>query len=303
MRALEILLVACAVACTPDFAAPSDVTDLRVLAVQADPPEAQFDDAGVEPVQVTILAVDPRSPAPIEVRAQLCAPTDSRRCDQGQPIGDVPDAGLSTALPLTSDFPDFLRSVAQRDDLNGFGGIRVQYSFSIENGGGPVYGSKLLLFSPRGGTPNHNPAVIGVRLTRDGVAYGRTDPSPGDTIELPAEVEIGLLPLIPTTICEEYVTTDFRGNPVSLTEQPRYSFFVTRGAEIGVDTADEPLDGVPPPDGLSRITAHSGDGTLWIVVRDGRGGEAWARFGWKAVPDAMPTSSRPAPARCPPVPQ
>jgi hypothetical protein len=300
MRALAILLVPCAVACTPDFAAPSDVTDLRVLAVQAEPPEAQFD-GGVEPVQVNvnILAVDPRNQAPIEVRAQLCAPTDSRRCDQGQPISDVSDAGLSTALALSSPF---LVSAAQRDDLNGFGGIRVQYSFSIENGDpeGPVYGSKLLLFSPAGGTPNRNPAVIGLRLTRDGIPYGGSDPSPGDTIELPSEIELGLLPLIPTDICEEYVTTDFRGNQVSLTEQPRYSFFVTPGAEIGVDTADEPLDGVPPPDGLSRVTAHSGEGTLWIVVRDGRGGESWARFQWKATPEAKPTSSRPALDRCPP---
>jgi len=302
MRALAILLIPCAAACTPDFAAPSDVTDLRVLAVRAEPPEAQYDDAGVDPVQLSILAVDPRSQAPMQVSAQLCAPTDSRRCDEGQPIIDVPDAGLSTALALPSGF---LLSAAQLDDLDGFGGIRVQYSFSIENGdvGGPVHGSKLLLFSPRGGVPNRNPAVTGIRLTRDGIPYGDGDPLPGDTIELPSGVEIGLLPLIPTDICEQYVTTDFRGNQVTLIEQPRYNFFVTPGAEIGVDTADEPLDGVPPPDGLSRITAHSGEGTLWIVVRDGRGGESWARFQWKATADAKPTSSRPVPARCPPAPQ
>jgi hypothetical protein len=302
MRALAAILMLCAAACRPDFAAPSDVSDLRVLAVQAEPPEAQFDDAGVDPVQVNILAFDPRSPAPIEVAGQLCAPTDSRRCDQGQPIIDVPDAGLSTALALPSGF---LLSAAQLDDLNGFGGIRVQYSFSIENGDtrGPVYGSKLLLFSPRGGVPNRNPSVTGLRLTRDGIPYGDSDPSAGETIELPSEVEIGLLPLIPPDTCEQYVTTDFRGNQVRLTEQPRYSFFVTPGAEVGVDTADEPLDGVPPPDGLSRITAHSGEGTLWVVVRDGRGGESWARFQWKATADAKQTSSRPVPARCPPAPQ
>jgi hypothetical protein len=135
------------------------------------------------------------------------------------------------------------------------------------------------------------------------VPYGDGDPSAGDTIELPIGIEIGLLPLIPQDTCEQYVTTDFRGNQVQLTEQPHYSFFVTPGAEIGVETADEPLDGVPPSDGLSRITAHSGEGMLWIVVRDGRGGESWARFQWKATADAKPTSSRPAPARCPPAPQ
>jgi len=299
MRALAVIPMLLAAACTPDFAAPSDVTDLRVLAVQAEPPEAQFDDAGVDPVRVSILAVDPRTPAPIAVTAQLCAPTDSRRCDEGQPIIDVPDAGLSTALALPSGF---LLSAAQLDDLNGFGGIRVQYSFLLHNGdaAGPVYGSKVLLFSPRGGVPNRNPLVTGVRLTRDGVAYGDSDPSAGETIELPSEVEIGLLPLIPPDTCEQYMTTDYRGNEVRLTEQPRYSFFVTPGAEIGVDTADEPLDGVSPSDGLSRIKAHSGEGTLWIVVRDGRGGESWARFQWTAVPGAKPTSPRPVPARCPP---
>jgi hypothetical protein len=83
------------------------------------------------------------------------------------------------------------------------------------------------------------------------------------------------------------VTTDYRGNQVSITEQPRYSFYVTPGAEIGVDSADEPLDGVAPPDGLSRITARvaGAKGTLWIVVRDGRGGESWASWCWQAVPD------------------
>jgi hypothetical protein len=302
MRALAVLLTLSAVACTPDFAAPSDVSDLRVLAVQAEPAEAQFDDAGVDPVQVSILAFDPRSPAPIEVIAQLCAPTDSRRCDEGDPVLDVPDAGLSTALALPSGF---LLSAAQLDDLNGFGGIRVQYSFSVENGdtGASVYGSKVLLFSPRGGVPNRNPVLTGVHLTRDGAAVGDSDPAAGDTIELPSGVEIGLLPLISADSCEQYVTTDFRGNQVRLTEQPRYSFFVTPGAEIGVDTADEPLDGVAPPDGLSRVTVHSGEGTLWIVVRDGRGGESWGGFHWKTASAATPTSSRPAPARCPPAPQ
>jgi hypothetical protein len=302
MRALAVISMLCAAACTPDFASPSDITDLRVLAVQAEPPEAQFDDAGVDPVRVSILAFDPRSPAPIQLTAQLCAPTDSRRCDKGQPIADVPDAGLITPLALPRGF---LQDAAKLDDLKGFGGIRVQYSFSVKNGGsgGPVYGSKVLLFSPRGGVPNRNPTLTGVHLTRDGAAYGDGDPAPGDTIELPSGVEIGLLPLVSPDSCEAYVTTDFRGNPVSLTEQPRYTFFVTPGAEIGRDTADEPLNGVAPPDGLSRITVHSGEGTLWIVVRDGRGGESWSQFHWKVAATAKPTSSRPAPVRCPPAPQ
>ena len=78
---------------------------------------------------------------------------------------------------------------------------------------------------------------------------------------------------------------------MTLREQPRYSFFVTPGAEFSADTADEPLDGGAPPDGLSRLTGHSGDGGLWIVVRDGRGGESWTELRWSV--EATQTSSRP----------
>ncbi len=35
MRALTVLALLAAASCTPDFAAPSDVADLRVLAIQA----------------------------------------------------------------------------------------------------------------------------------------------------------------------------------------------------------------------------------------------------------------------------
>ena len=80
------------------------------------------------------------------------------------------------------------------------------------------------------------------------------------------------------------MTTDLRGNSVSLTEQPRFSFFVAPGAEVDRDTADEPLDHKAPPDGLSRITLHSTPGTLWIVVRDGRGGESWVEFPLEIAP-------------------
>ena len=285
MRALALLALLCASACTPDFAAPSSVTDLRVLAVQADPPEAQYDDAGVDPVQVRVLAVDPRDAGPIVLHAQLCAATDSRRCDGG-PTLDLGEQPLSATLLVP---PEVISQARNSDDLKGLGGIRVQYSFSVQNGGTPVYASKVLLFSPRGGTPNRNPALSQVNLTRDGDAGGFA--GPGDTLDLPAGVEIGLRPVLADGSREDYVTTDLRGNPVTLQEQPRYSFFVTPGGEFSADTADEPLDGGAPPDGLTRLTGHSGDGGLWIVVRDGRGGESWTELRWSVA--ATPISSQP----------
>ena len=309
MRVLSLLLLAAA--CTPDFASQSDVTDLRVLAVQAEPPEAQYDATSsppsIDPVRVTILAADPRTATPMTMTFQLCAPTDTRRCDDGPATAPVvmPLRPLDLQVP-----PAALLEALNADDLKGFGGVRVQFSFSVENGDpeGPVYGSKVLLFSPRGGTPNRNPLLKDVQLTQDAVPYGpgTADPSaaPCDQatpIDLPIDVEIGLRPRLQEGAREQYVTTDYRGNQVTLTEQPRYSFYVTPGAEIGVDSADEPLDGVAPPDGLSRITARvaGAKGTLWIVVRDGRGGESWASWCWQAVAPT-PSAWRPATGRARP---
>jgi hypothetical protein len=288
MRALGLLLLA-VVACTPDFAAQSDVTDLRILAVQADPPEAQYDSGSspptVDPVVITVLAADPRSSSSMTMTFQLCAPTDSRRCDDGPATDPVVRALSPTKLHVS---PAALLQALAADDLKGFGGVRVQFSFSVDDGDarGPAYGSKVLLFSPRGGTPNRNPVIEDLQLTQAGVSFGPGTVAPEATLELPLGAEIGLRPRITEGSRERYATVDYRGNPVTLLEQPRYSFFVTPGAEIGVDNADEPLEGIAaPPDGLSWIAARKegATGTLWIVVRDGRGGESWARFSWKAV--------------------
>ena len=284
MRAAIILAAICLGACTPDFEASSDVRDLRVLAVQAEPPEAQFDATTADPVDLHVLTVDPRTAAPITLHAAICAPTDSHRCDEGPFITrDLGTRPLSTTLLIP---PEFVALAQADDDLKGLGGIRVQYSFSVDHGdgSGTVYGSKVLLYSPRGGTPNQNPAIASVQLSREGLKLGELV-APGETLQLPQNVEIGLRPRVTDASIESYVTTDLRGNPVSLKEQPRYSFFVAPGAEVDRDTADEPLEGVmAPPDGLSRITLHSAPGTLWIVVRDGRGGESWVTFPLELTP-------------------
>ena len=238
MRAAIILAAICLAACTPDFEASSDVRDLRVLAVQAEPPEAQFDATTADPVDLHVLAVDPRTAAPITLHAAICAPTDSHRCDEGPFITrDLGTRPLSTTLLIP---PEFVALAQADDDLKGLGGIRVQYSFSVDHGdgSGTVYGSKVLLYSPRGGTPNQNPAIASVQLSREGLKLGEPV-ARGETLQLPKNVEIGLRPTVTDASIESYVTTDLRGNPVSLKEQPRYSFFVAPGAEVDRDTADE----------------------------------------------------------------
>lgn len=278
-----LLLLAALAACTPNFDAPSDVYDLRVLAVQADPPEAQFDESSVDTVHIRVLAVDPAARDLATMTATLCAPTDSRRC------GDGPQLSLpARQQPIDQEFqwdlalpPAVIAFALSNDALQGLGGIRVMLSIKVNDRDphGDVWASKMLVYSRKGTPPNHNPLMTGLHLTRAGQDAGTL--APGEKLKLTPGVQIGLRPVLADGAREEYDTTDLRGNTVHLKEQPVYSFFTTAGAEIDRDNADEPLDGVAPPDGLSRIDAFSGaSGTLWVVVRDGRGGESWLPFAW-----------------------
>jgi hypothetical protein len=285
MRALGIALLA--TACMPSFESVSDIRDLRVLAVQAEPPEAQFDQNGVQDVTVRALAVDPFPRMAAQVNGRLCAPTDSRRCETG-PRQELP----SLVGPAGGEFSWVVRVpravldfALGNDTLRGLGGIRVMLSLDVNDGDphGVLFASKDLLYSPAGGTPNHNPLMTGLQLTRDTSDAGKW--SPGDPpLPLSVGAPIGLRPLLAADAIEEYDTTDLRGNKVHLREQLSYSFFTEPGAELDRDGADEPLGGIAPPEGLTRITANrrGGAGKLYVVVRDGRGGESWLTVDWLA---------------------
>jgi hypothetical protein len=283
MRALALLGLLAAAACTPDFATASDVTDLRVLAIQAEPPEAQFDaDAGTaDSVTLRVLAVDPSRDAGVQTALlQVCGPTDSRRCDEGPSF----DAGI---VPLTFTLPAFdPRSLLGNDKLGDYGGIRVQLSYTVGDGssGGPVHASKTIIYSPVGSScdpdagPNKNPQLGDVRLTIVGADAGVL----AQDKPLLIGTEYGVRPLLADGGEEDYCALDLRGQIVRLKEQAHYSFFTAPGGEFDTDTADEPLDGGAPPDGLARFTPHADAGTIWIVVRDGRGGESWVERPWIA---------------------
>jgi len=173
---------------------------------------------------------------------------------------------------------------AQSDDkLKGLNGIRVMFSLSVEAGApnGTVFADKILLYSQRGTPPNHNPTMTGVTLTQNGVLWKQL--TAGAALSLPIGPLYGVRPNLAADAREEYDTTDLQGRTVHLKEDPMYAFFTTPGAEFDRDTAYEPLDGVAPPDGLTRVDAFNrGTGTIWVVVRDGRGGESWIQQAFKS---------------------
>jgi hypothetical protein len=286
----HLLLAAAALAglsCTPGFQAQSDLRDLRVLAIRTDPPEALVDlDKGtVEDVRATVLVVDPAPRADARMTGHLCFPTDSRRCDSGpsMPLPLVTHPVGATFSYLIQIPASMVRAALQDDKLKGLGGIRVQLSIELDDGDpmGPVSAAKLLLYSKNDHVPNHVPAIESLQLTRNGVPAGAI--APGQSLQLSRGVALGLRPVLAPGSIEEYDTTDLTGKTVRLREQLSYAFYVTRSAEVDRETASEPLDGVAPTDGLTRIDSlAAGDGTLWVVVRDGRGGESWIQQAFKS---------------------
>src|SRR5205814_4070478 len=214
------------------FEAASEVRDLRVLAVQAEPPEAQYDASSVDPVHIRILAVDPpRKNNFALMKWDICAPTDSRRCLNG-PI--VPQASGSQSRTSGYEFsadiaipPGVVQALVGNDKLGGFlDTFRAQFSFSVSDGDpNDAYADKALVYSKRDHPPNHNPALTGLAVTRDGVP----DPTVfvKGQLHLHLGVEYGLRPQLADGAQEEYDTTDLRGNKVHLKEQASYAFFNT----------------------------------------------------------------------------
>jgi hypothetical protein len=296
MRSCLVLLLF-TLACTPDLEGPEIVRDLRILAVQAEPPEASIDlqTGAAEQVTVRILAVDPvEKERGMAMNGVLCFPTDSGRCEgvPSVPIGppNPPPPSAATAAGTTPSWtvqvpPAIVQAAVQQDDLKGFGGVRVQFSLQVDDGDphGPVFAEKILLFSPPGGSVNHNPRLESLELTRDGAPAGILQA--GDPLSVPVGVEVGILPRLAAGEggAETYTAIDLQGNAVTLTEAPRYSFFTTAGGDLDVATADEPPPGTRPLEGLVRFKAlRRGTGTVWIVVRDGRGGLGWLEVAYQA---------------------
>jgi hypothetical protein len=148
--------------------------------------------------------------------------------------------------------------------------------------------------------PNHGLEIPALRILRVGMAAQEL--KPGASFDLNVGDAVGLRPVIApgpggTEAAELYTVVDLSGRLVTQREQITYSFFVTPHSVFGqlingvsipnsaknaqADVADEPAPGAPdPPSGLVRLTSVNPSlGRLWVVARDGRGGEAWISVG------------------------
>ena len=310
-----LALCGCLPGYDPCFIPASIVSDLRTLAVRADPPEALIDlgadgsPTSIPIVHVRALIAGQGPGLRLRLRARLCAPTATLHCADGTPVveGPLSDRDATEATLDVRATPALLRQSLAEDPLKGYGGIRLQ--LEVDGLAGNDHASlatKQLLYSPAANTPRPNQPIDleGVDFTRLGQLDQSVGPDGTATVFVPQSY--GLRPRLAaladgSSALEEYDVVDLSGRVVHLREQVTYDFFTDPalifgdlrsdqgnpvGAySVGSDRASEPAQGVAePPNGLVRITPLSGaDAHLWVVARDSRGAVAWSAQHVRAI--------------------
>jgi hypothetical protein len=269
MRSLPLLLVLVA-ACDYGFEKQSHIAKLRVLAVQAEPPEVVLEPGqSAPPVHLTALAIDP-SGAPLSIEYALCDAVGLP-----DPAMDCPGAHgvpLSAAGPLSAqmDLAPYASQIAQQMPA-GASSVPLVVGFNAVAGGEKLHGFATLNVRTSAGRPaNRNPLLDRVEV--DGVAL-----SPEGTTTIRASTEVKLRP-VPAVDAAE--ATD--NGPERLV----FSFYSTDGEMDALRTTNLSADGVAL-DPEVKWTAPKVAGTvqLWVVIRDGRGGVSWLARSLQVLPE------------------
>ncbi len=289
VAALSLLAAA---ACSPDFEKIWDVTDLRILAVQASPPEVLFISvpATFPTVRVTALVADPRAPkARVDWEMWACTP-EKKTCDDAHlrekvAAGSGAQGEIATNFVLSRALYD---AGMQKDTFRGFGGLPIKVEVRVKRGTYQARAIKRVIYGfalPPGKWPNNNPSITEVQVDDE------TMPA---AWEVEADEEYELLPKTPTWDRETYTVLTFSGvsqaclkDPTAagcsrtLEENLTYSYFATSGEISHASTGGKDRAFVTDKkvkDISSTWTPESDvdEATLWVVVRDDRGGTAWS---------------------------
>lgn len=291
------LLASCAAsACyeTPEFSPASLVDRPRILAVVADPPE-------VLPVGNTNLSVLVAGAEDVSAHWLLCSTFSSfasgtqygenvgdRGCaSAGTPIGEGLQLQLTAAdlvqmfqsdeqvrEALGSQLPD-----AIVDKVRQSVGVAFSVEADVLADGKRLRALKRVLVSLNT-APAHNPPPPAFSVDDHAVrqvASASFACVPDDPVALRVapDQQVQLTPLYDGSDSgadepwlEDYMVLDARGMLSRRREQAFYSWFVSKGS------VDHGMTQAPERDNVWRAPATQGCATLWLVVRDGHGGES-----------------------------
>lgn len=309
MRTPPLLpLAMCAVAlagCLSVQDNPSKVVDLRVLAIQTDPPELLASGCDpnapdsfltwAQPITYRALIDDPQGAGRVlDYTLLTCPEQGDRQCDsdrrvelaRGTTTAGVLELSVTPSLAQTADGGSLLLETLRADTYLGFGGIRVPLVLHLRGGGEEIFAQKLMVYSCArvpGMAANVNPVFP--PLTVDGEPWGE------GTLPTLSGVEPHLVELEdPGDDEETYVVPSLEDppQPLTLVESWQISWHTDHGRFDPVQTGGTNLGGgvgrlssrwFPPPEAEPREVVR-----VWAVARDGRGGQTWVERQFRYAP-------------------
>jgi hypothetical protein len=306
MRTLLTVILVFIAGCTPNFEDVSLVKDLRVLGVQAEPPEIllPLGSTAFPPVHIQPLLVDPQAGPDALFEWQLWACTaEDVRCDADKVTSRrlVVEPRTTSLAEIQTDFvldQELYTAALIADEAKGLDGVPVMLELRINRDRfweravkRVVYGNTLLPDK----VANTNPQLDGVQragaeVLQPGQEFGA---APGEIVKL--------LPKPRANTAEPYWVATFKGKcsvdsdcmlfipgaecksgicARQLTEYLSYAFFTDAGALSDATTGGKPsplIENKKIADPSSDWTAPPTPGTyrLWVVIRDDRGGMSW----------------------------
>ncbi len=288
MRKILVLLASGAAGCLAPLDDPTLVHDLRIMAMRAEPPDVLVDPDDprtllLPPFELSALVADPLGEGRrLAYDWTACPEADGLRCfDAGAaafPIG----AGEATAGVFTATFRptlQFVQKAIDRDRLKGFGYLPVMVTLRVRtiDGAEEVIGAKRVTATAKlvdGQAANVNPQLLDPTLD--------DEPWPDDRVpDLAAGTEYEVEPQPPGELEERYVVPEWGLTPKTLIERWQYTFAATAGhfssyARGGAEDVTGKVEGPLASRWRAIPGDPAGEVTFYLVVRDGRGGEAWA---------------------------
>ncbi len=301
--ALALATAVLLASCTDEWRPVSFVEGLRVLAIRAEPAEI----APGETTTLTALAVDPRSPKRTNTLLWFACDPDPKQltqpaCAQYATFDDSSSLGAASTLPEGVQQIGFGNAAVYRAPGNVFsqlaagdpqrqkGALAIVMLVAIAQPPpedlrqlpallekvknkevDAVFTIKRLLVSERP-APNKNPALSTVAAEGEDRGDLLISPSrllklrPGADYTLDASAAIGS--------AQSYQGFDVDGQPVNKQERLMISWFTTRGHLSQARTEEGQSQGFVMPVPFEEMPA-SRAATLFLVLRDGRGGAAW----------------------------
>lgn len=295
-------------ACSYDFERSSEITDRRILAVQVDPPELAAGTPVPDFVRARALVVDPADPLAVaEVRWSSClrparaaaqeGRAENTRCpdDEGTVLlasGSTPIESVSQSIPLPENVAGVLAAGA------GLPAPQIHVQLEVDSEKGPLVAVKQVTVTtslPEDQEPNRNPAIQGLKL--DGtdwlpdeprvIKYGdcpdeRKREVVGEDDNLVTVCEHDLEPFFDEAEMQFYEERGFSGELELQRERLLFAWFASAGSfrqdiTRSFDPRDPSPDNVGPQNKWREPPTQTERATLWVVVRDGRGGITWAR--------------------------